>query len=233
MAYCRAGMAYCRAGMAYCRAGMAYCRAGMALALQARHIAGQAWHIAGQGRHGILQGRHGIGIAGIRHAWHIAGQAWHIAGHAWQGKHGILAGMAYFWVSPQVPPKILIPGGERAQMTPPRIEPADLPRMAYDASAFPLSHGRVVVWAGRGRLFCRRFGEGRRLNPAGVIWALSPPGIEIQAPKTAQTHPNPPKPSHCYSCCSCRCDRCDSCCCYYYYTAATNYFTPSHPCCDT
>ena len=40
---------------------------------------------------------------------------------------------------------------------------------------------------------------GRLSHPAqspGVIWALSPPGNEIQAPKTAQTHPNLPKPTH-------------------------------------
>ena len=43
------------------------------------------------------------------------------------------------------------------------------------------------AFPGQSGCFCSRFGEGRRLNPAGVIWALSPPGIEIQAPKTAQT----------------------------------------------
>ena len=115
-------------------------------------------------------------------------------------------------------PKISIPDGERAEMTPPGIEPTTLPAAVCDTGTFPLSPGQLVAWAGQGGC-----GEGRRLNSAGVIWALPPPGIEIQARKTAQTHPNPPKPSHCYFCCSCRCDRCDCCCCcyYYYYTAAT------------
>ena len=75
-------------------------------------------------------------------------------------------------------------------MRPSGIEPASLPRIACETAVCPLSYGRIAHWAGG--CLIRRFGEGRGLVSFGPF---SPPGIEIQAPKTAQTHPNPPKPS--------------------------------------
>ena len=48
---------------------------------------------------------------------------------------------------------------------------------------------------GQGGCFGRRFGEGRRLNPAGVIRALSRNGnSSTQNRKPAETLPNPPIP---------------------------------------
>ena len=70
-------------------------------------------------------------------------------------------------------PKISIPGGERAQMTPSRIQPATLPRAASEAAVCPLSYGRIAHCAGGVSLavwgaIC-----------GGVMRALSPPGVEI------------------------------------------------------
>ena len=71
-------------------------------------------------------------------------------------------------------PKISIPAGERAQMTPPGIEPADFPRWGYETSTLPLSHGRVAEWAGRART--RR--AGRLFLQA--LWRRSQPSFRLQ-----------------------------------------------------
>ena len=82
-----------------------------------------------------------------------------------------------------------------SQTTPPRIEPADLPRMASDTSASPLSHGQVVEWAGR----ARRRRAGRLFLQA--LWlnilAFPHPESEFKRPKPrkpTQTLANQPIP---------------------------------------
>ena len=122
-------------------------------------------------------------------------------------------------------PKISIPDGERAQMTPPDIEPTTLRWMACDTSDFPQRYGWLVSWAGMaqqpraGRLFWQVLWRRSQAQSRGCD--LGPfPEWKFKHPKP-QTRRNPPKPTHspcyssaaalllyhCYSCCSCRtCD---------------------------
>ena len=86
-------------------------------------------------------------------------------------------------------------------MTPLGIE-SNLTRMASDTSAFPLSHGQVVEWAGRTRSRRAAAVFAGALEKVGSIprvsFGLFSPGIGIQAPKTAtiQNCRNSRKPTH-------------------------------------
>ena len=73
-------------------------------------------------------------------------------------------------------PQNFDPGWGKAQMTPSGIEPANLPRTAYETTARQLSYGPMVQWAGG--------------------WLISTQNGDFGVTKGRnQTRPKPPKPT--------------------------------------